>query len=1115
MAAALGAVAALGLGGCESSAGTSPSGDASVPDPLADLLTATAVAIGTGDLDGDGTPEIVLSPRSSADAGAPGPAPSRAAPGTVVFTHGASGALVLAQDLLQSDFSQVQAVASMPQANFATDLAALDASVNAGGCGSVGQLVNIAAKIASLALALPSGVGALVRAIEGALGIAAPTSTGNPDEDFAYCVTQTPQTPAGCFLIQVVLTLEQVCQGSANPLCDLVAVRPHCYQVAPPGSTQCTSPPARSLLCDKTTDATGCCNAAFVLGTVLQTDVRNQAPNPLQPPFGAFALPSTAILGGPTFDQLAALVTGVLPKGSAAALCGISMATRNPIEILANPDSPADSVRNETQPGHILEGNVDQFVTEDSLGVYSSIVGSSTVPARLAGLNEEVGPVLLGTVRDHFAGVVGQVLGQIAAGQMCCVGADLFGGTLSLDSSGNVSATPSGGAGPTCGAPGMLDGGAPPSDAADEDEGDPTPTTTAVALGDPHLLTFDRERYDCQVWGETTLCRSVSGDFEVQMRTHPLRQENVAVITGVAARVGTERVAFYLDGTATQDGQPATFGAQKTTLSGDAGVVFKNAAGQFVVAWPDKSQLRVGTDGTYMSVQIFLADGRRTQVSGLFGNANGDAGDDLAPRGGGSPLVSPATFASFYGDGGYANSWRVTPDASLFDYPDGQSTLSPEITNLDFPRLPETADGLGADQADAGALACGQLSVTPDWTSACALDVALEDAAAASAFVGAPPVAATFDILSPCAACTAGQICCDGVCTVTAVDPTNCGTCGQICATNGATCSAGACGCQAPKATLCRADAGTSAECIDLASDSANCGACGVTCSGATPVCSGGVCAAACNTASGQKLCGTQCVTLGNDPSNCGSCGNACGAADVCSGGVCTPPAGVSAVGCADGKRDANAFADTAVFPAIAACAGGWDGNGGTPGYTGVFPAPLRTPNANCAQNGNDGPNPNGTGCSAIDLCAAGWHICAGGEIIARVRAAFDAAVPADGCVAATWPAGSFFAAAIGSTGCGVCAEPYDTLTGSSCTNTSCVAGCEANPAITNDIFGCGGGGGSDACGDVDRTGGNVCGSLGPGWSCGSDGARESVNAVHNPAATGASIGGVLCCAAR
>ncbi len=318
--------------------------------------------------------------------------------------------------------------------------------------------------------------------------------------------------------------------------------------------------------------------------------------------------------------------------------------------------------------------------------------------------------------------------------------------------------------------------------------------------------------------------------------------------------------------------------------------------------------------------------------------------------------------------------------------------------------------------------------------------------------------------------------------------------------------------CSPPKSAHCGQDAGGPGACVDLTSDSNNCGQCGAVCSGSTPVCSNGSCVAMCNTASDQTQCGTECVTLGNDGNNCGACGNACATSTVCSGGVCTPLSSIGGVGCADGTREA--FESQTTFPAIAACAGGWDGNGGTAGYTGVFPAPLRTTNPNCTQNGNSGPNPDGIGCSSIDLCAPGWHVCAGGEVIARVKGVIDSGSQTDGCTATTWPVNSFFAASIGSTGYYECAEPYGTVTGPTCTNASGAVGCQANPGLTNDIFGCGSEGVSvSTCGDVDRSGGNLCGSLDKGWYCGTDGYRESVNAVHNPNPEGgASPGGVLCC---
>jgi hypothetical protein len=814
----------------------------------------------------------------------------------------------------------------------------------------------------------------------------------------------------------------------------------------------------------------------------------------------------------------------------------------------------------------------------------------------------------------------------------------------------------------------------------------PAVFTECVSLSDPHLRTFDGLRYDCQAEGELTLAKSTTDNFEVQTRTKRWgTRTDVSINSAVAAQVGTDRVAFYKDGTATRNGVSTSFAGGVTTLAG-GGTVYATANG-YTVVWPapDTSQMQLDFGGDFIGVRLFVPPSRASQMAGLCGNDDGNPNNDLTTRDGGTTLTSPAPFAQFYGT--YVNSWRITDATSLLDYGTGQDTAT--FTDLNFPYSLASTASLSAAQVTAATTLCDAQGVLIDWLQACILDVSLTgDSLFATELALAPPAPTAFTVLEPqciaptfvpstggadagsavaiaaanlppngviyyttdgttptelsavytapipvnptetiraiafaegactdspvatfppqcgqptfapnggdvvfgssvtitppagfptlspsanafvyytldgsvpnhasptyggpveftssgdvviqaiaaypdvctdspvasatfhvqCANCGAGESCCNGTCTSTLVDGANCGACGVACSVSGATCANGTCGCNPPNSAACGQDAGSPGSCVDLTSDTSNCGGCGIVCSGATPVCSGGSCVGACDAASNQTQCGVQCVVLGSDLNNCGSCGVACAASEVCSGGVCTPLSMIGPNGCADSNRDV--FIDQTTFPAIAACAGGWDGNGGTAGYMGVFPSPLRTTNTNCAQNGNNGPNPNGTGCSAIDLCAPGWHICAGGEVIARVRNAFDASGQTDGCLADAWPANSFFAASIGSTGYYECAEPYDTLTGPNCNNQSGAANCQANPTITNDIFGCGTVGVSvSTCGDVDRSGGNLCGSLGgTGWSCPNDGLRESVYALHNPSLVAGTVGGggVLCCA--
>jgi hypothetical protein len=175
-------------------------------------------------------------------------------------------------------------------------------------------------------------------------------------------------------------------------------------------------------------------------------------------------------------------------------------------------------------------------------------------------------------------------------------------------------------------------------------------------------------------------------------------------------------------------------------------------------------------------------------------------------------------------------------------------------------------------------------------------------------------------------------------------------------------------------------------------------------------------------------------------------------------------------VGCADGQRDG--FLDVATYPAIAACAGGF----ALPGVVGVSaPGCGRTA-------GDDGPNPDGTGCHAIDLCEVGFHICS--------SAAEVALKSSTGC-----------------TGAAVGSEPVFFITAQSGdVARSCT------PTGVDDVFGCGTLGSrpvqNSNCAPLDRWSTNLCAALTAPWACGTDQTAEA-SYVEKP---GPGAGGVLCC---
>jgi hypothetical protein len=146
------------------------------------------------------------------------------------------------------------------------------------------------------------------------------------------------------------------------------------------------------------------------------------------------------------------------------------------------------------------------------------------------------------------------------------------------------------------------------------------------------------------------------------------------------------------------------------------------------------------------------------------------------------------------------------------------------------------------------------------------------------------PLLAALALASACAkhkTCTSDQTLCGDDCKALANDATNCGACGNACATN-YQCTDGRCECP-PERTLC------GAACVDLGSDPENCGTCGSACPG-DEVCTatgGGTSACAVTCTGGLHGCGRACVDLATTRENCGACGRTCGTNERCTSGRC------------------------------------------------------------------------------------------------------------------------------------------------------------------------------------------------------------------------------------
>ncbi len=250
--------------------------------------------------------------------------------------------------------------------------------------------------------------------------------------------------------------------------------------------------------------------------------------------------------------------------------------------------------------------------------------------------------------------------------------------------------------------------------------------------GDPHMTTVDGQHYDFQAAGEFVLLRSADGATEIQGRQEPFDgSPSVAINTAVALRAGSHRVMVDLappDLALRVDGQPVDPASLPLDLGSGAQVLAQRAG--FEIDLPDGTRvwtLAVGHAVNYgINLQIRPSQALRDGAIGILGRL-ADRTSGLPPLPDGTSLPPPTTdaharYVRLYQT--FADAWRVTDAASLFNYANGASTAT--YAKAGFPQEggPMSFGDLSPTAQTTGLAQCASITA-PELQQECAYDVSV------------------------------------------------------------------------------------------------------------------------------------------------------------------------------------------------------------------------------------------------------------------------------------------------------------------------------------------------------------------------------------------------------
>ncbi|NVJ67657.1 MAG: VWD domain-containing protein, partial [Gammaproteobacteria bacterium] len=231
-------------------------------------------------------------------------------------------------------------------------------------------------------------------------------------------------------------------------------------------------------------------------------------------------------------------------------------------------------------------------------------------------------------------------------------------------------------------------------------------------VGDPHLSTFDGTRYDLQSAGEFVVAKSLDDEFEVQARFEPWgTSQTVSLTTAVAVQVAPYRITVTL-----QIETPLRINGQAYDLPDGEYLILTKADAMIVrngrrysIVLPDQTNVHVDLiNGVLINFFVLLSESRDGRMVGLSGDGDNDKANDFALRDG-RQLSNPSLVKTLYKE--YAESWRVSEDATLFNYDTGESWE--DFQNPDMPYEYIGMEDIPSADRERAASACRAAGVRP------------------------------------------------------------------------------------------------------------------------------------------------------------------------------------------------------------------------------------------------------------------------------------------------------------------------------------------------------------------------------------------------------------------